>query len=213
MEELLRSACANIDTDDRFLFFESKNLKQGVFEFYTAFQNIRNVDGPENINFCVVNEASVTMMFLIDLDGSLKPSTISTSGPSTLLASDGGQLSAFVNPGKCVNIAVGCYTYCADVCFRSMRYEVNAINAVNPTLKVCRRDNRSICTNFPGGRRGTEPLTFMAHVPVGFLYDAVFVDGNGVELTVPNVSQEVEPSLCPSGGVFGVTLYTSMPKA
>jgi hypothetical protein len=153
------------------------------------------------------------MMYFIDLDGSLKPSQVSTAGPATLLGSSSGQLTTFVNPSKCTSVAAGCYSYCADVCFRSMRYEVTIIDKVNPMLKVCRRDNRSICTKFPGGQRGDETLAFIAHLPVGTLYDAVFVDGNGVEFAASTVNEFVEPSLCPSGGTFGVQLYAAMPKA
>ena len=153
------------------------------------------------------------MMYFLDLDGSLRPSEVSTPGPATLLASASGQLTTFVNPSKCTNVALGCYSYCADGCFRSMRYEVNIVNKVNPMLKVCRRDNRSICTQFQGGQRGDETLAFIAHLPVGSLYDAVFVDGNGVEFAVSNANEIVEPSLCPSGGTFGVQLYAAMPTA
>ena len=152
-------------------------------------------------------------MYFLDLDGSLRPSEVSTPGPATLLASASGQLTTFVNPSKCTNVALGCYSYCADVCFRSMRYEVNIVNKVNPMLKVCRRDNRSICTQFQGGQRGDETLAFIAHLPVGSLYDAVFVDGNGVEFAVSNANEIVEPYLCPSGGTFGVQLYAAMPTA
>ena len=94
-----------------------------------------------------------------------------------------------------------------------MRYEVNIVGKVNPRLKVCRRDNRSICTQFQGGQRTGETLAFLAHLPVGTLYDAVFVDGNGVEFAAANVNEIVEPSLCPDGGNFGVRLYATMPTA
>ena len=153
------------------------------------------------------------MMYFIDLDGSLKPSQISTPGPSTLLASDSGQLTAFIDPSKCSSVALGCYSYCSDVCFRSMRYEVNIVDKVNPMLKVCQRDNRSMCTQFLGGQRKGETLAFLAHLPVGRLYDAVFVDGSGVEFAAANVNEVVEPSLCPDGDNFGVQLYATMPAA
>jgi hypothetical protein len=190
-----------------------QNLKQGLFEFYTAFKNVKNTDGPDKINFCAALADGIKMMYFIDLDGSLKPSQVSTPGPATLLASDGGQLTTFVSPSKCTNVALGCYSYCADTCFRSVRYEVNIVGKVNPMLKVCRRDNRSICTQFFGGKREGETLAFIAHLPVGQLYDAVFVDGSGAEFTAANYQEFMEPSLCPTGGTFGVQLYNVMPKA
>jgi hypothetical protein len=193
--------------------FTLQTLKQGLFEFYTSFKNTKNTDGPDSINFCSALAGGIKMMYFIDLDGSLKPSQVSTSGPATLLGSNSGQLSTFVDSSKCTNVAAGCYSYCTDVCFRSMRYEVSIVNKVNPTLKVCRRDNRSICTQFPGGQRSGETLAFIAHLPVGRMYDAVFVDGNGVEFAAAAVTENVEPSLCPSGGIFGVQLYSSMPRA
>jgi hypothetical protein len=173
---------------------------------------VKNIDGPESINFCVVNQ-DITMMYFIDLDGSLRPSTVTTQGPSTLLANNNRQLINFVDRSKCTDVTIGCYSYCANTCFRSMRYEPIIVGKTNPMLKVCRRDNRSICSLFPGGQRGDEPIAFLAHLPVGNMYDAVFVDGQGIEFAATSVLEEVEPSLCPIGGIFDVKLYASMPKS
>jgi hypothetical protein len=190
-----------------------------MFEFYTSFEKMKNTDGADSINFCIVNQTAFESLYLIDLDGTLRPSSLVNTprGASTLLANDNRQLDRFVSPtaAKCQSVPAGCYQYCPDTCFRSMRYEAYINKPTNPKLKVCLRGNNSLCSLFPAGRRTTtDPWTFTAHLPEGQLYDAVFVDGsNGTEFSAPAVLQEVEPSLCPPGNsTFNVTLYSSLPK-
>ena len=80
----------------------SQTLKQGLFEFYASFQGITLQDGVESIDFCIVQEEEFDMVYVVDIDGSLRPSSVSTRGPSTLLASDDRQLLKFVDTAKCV---------------------------------------------------------------------------------------------------------------
>jgi hypothetical protein len=176
------------------------------------------LDGPDSINMCIVNQDVFKMVYIIDLDGTLRPSNNTTTttpgGPATLIANDDMQLERLVTPHtKCTRVSAGCYKHCINTCFRSVRFEaVIPSNLVQPMIKVCRRGNRNLCSLFPGGRRAvTEPLTFTVHLPVGNLYDGVFVHGNGTEFVVPSLLQELEPSLCPGNDIFGVTLYGSLP--
>jgi hypothetical protein len=178
---------------------------------------MKNTDGADSINFCIINQPAFQSMYFIDLDGSLRPSSVAAPrGASTLLANDDRLLDRFINPATtCTSVAAGCYQYCPNVCFRSMRYEAYIDSVTNPKLKVCLRGNYSVCSLFPAGRRATtDPWTFMAHVPDGQLYDAVLVDGTSLaEFTVPSVLAEVEPSFCPAGSsAFDVTLYGSLPR-
>ena len=181
---------------------------------------MKNTDGADSINFCIINQPTFQSMYLIDLDGTLRPSSIAAAprGASTLLANDDRQLDRFVSSSnKCTTVAAGCYQYCPNTCFRSMRYDAfTTVTSAPPQLKVCLRGNRSVCSLFPAGRRATtDPWTFTAHLPDGGLYDAVFVNATtGAEMAVSTngVVQEVEPSLCPPGSAtFNVTLYTSLP--
>lgn len=179
---------------------------------------MKNTDGADSINFCIVNQPVFQSMYLIDLDGTLRPSGVAAPrSASTLLANDDRQLDRFVNPAitTCTSVSAGCYQYCPNTCFRSMRYEAYINTVTNPKLKVCLRGNKSVCSLFPAGRRATtDPWTLTAHLPDGQLYDAVLVDGTTLaEFSVPSVLVEVEPSFCPAGSsAFNVTLYASLPK-
>jgi hypothetical protein len=180
---------------------------QGVFDFYTSFKRMKISDGSNSINFCIINEDEFSMLYLIDLDGSMKPSTsVKTTGPSTLVGSDDGRLLKFVDSSKCTAVEIGCYSYCADTCFRSMRYEVAIPNDQNYILKVCLRNDKTQCTTFDKGRRGdVGNWTITAHLPVGKAYDAVFLNAKGIE-TNPSFTQFVEESFCTAGSIFNVTI-------
>jgi hypothetical protein len=183
-----------------------------LFEFYSSFQGMNVRDGVESIDMCIVNRDDFKMVYIIDLDGTLRPKNVSTQGPSTLVASDNRELLAFANITKCTDVIKGCYQYCAETCFRSMRYSVTGNGQESYQLKVCRRDDRSKCALFGGGRRGTVgPHTYIAHLPAGFQYDAVFLDGSGQQITATTVLGEFEPTFCPTGAVFDVTLFGSLP--
>ena len=164
-------------------------------------------DGANSINMCVVNTVEYDLLYLIDLDGTLRPNTAVAPTVSTLVASDNQMHLKFVDPVKCVANTVGCYSYCHDTCFRSMRYYVEGPGQADYKLKVCSRSDHSRCSLFKGGRRGdVGSHEFTAHLPAGQLYDAVFLDGLGVEIVPLKVKEVVEKTFCTSG-MFEVKLF------
>jgi hypothetical protein len=188
-----------------------QTLKQGLFEVYTTFSGIRV--NPNTINMCIVQEEMFDMVYINNIDGSMRPSTVTTASPSSLLASDNQVLSTFLNRSKCTDVPSGCYQYCTDTCYRSMRYSIAGTNPETYQLKVCQRDNHSKCVLYGGGRRQeVETLTvFTAHLPIGLAYDAVFLNANGLEITPSSVTSQYEPTFCSMDARFEVTLYPNMP--
>jgi hypothetical protein len=168
-------------------------------------------DGANSIDFYIINEEEFSMLYFIDLDGSMKPSTaIEPTGPSTVIGSDDGRLLTFVDTSKCSYVESGYYSYCIDTCFRSMRYEVDIPNNANYTLKVCLKDDTTKCTTFDKGRKGdVGNYTFTAHLPVGKVYDGAFFNEKGIQ-TNPAFTQFEEESLCPTGSVYKVDIVRDM---
>lgn len=168
-------------------------------------------DGADRIDMCLVNDIEFKMLYIVDLDGTLRPSAVTTPAPSTLVASDNGELLKFVDTSKCTNVTAGCYQYCSGSCFRSVRYNVIGIGQESYQLKVCLRNDYSRCSLFSGGRRGTSgPNTFIAHLPVGSVYDAVFLDGFGQEIAPTVESSAYEESFCGVNDAFDVALYPTL---
>lgn len=191
-----------------------QTLEQGQFELYTSFQGVTLKDGADSMSFCAADDAGIDTVYLIDLDGGLRPSSVSTSGRATLV-SNGPQIQKFVDLSKCTAVTAGCYSYCRDTCFRSVRYEVAASGSEKYMLKVCKNGDSSNCALFAGSRRSnspnsSEPRTFIAHVPVGMTYNAVFLDNTGQAIQVPSVLAQYENSLC-AGGEFAVYLDGTLP--
>ena len=145
------------------------------------------------------------MIYVSDSDGSLGPSTMLRQAPSTLLASDSDKLLAFVNVTNCVYVRAGCYNYCKNTCFRSVRYSYEGVGQENLTLQVCKRDDPTLCTTFPGGRRGDRGAhAYIAHLPVGGTYVANLLDSSGAEITSGTLNESYEPSSCPAAAVFNI---------
>jgi hypothetical protein len=89
-----------------------------------------------------------------------------------------------------------------------MRYEVDIPNNANYTLKVCLRDDTTICTTFDKGRKGDEGnFTFTAHLPVGKEYYGVFLNENGIK-SYPAFTQYEEESFCPTESLYNVAIVT-----
>ena len=164
-------------------------------------------DGPDSVDFCVVNEDAHRMVYTIDLDGSLNPTTlINTARESTIVGSDDGRIFTFVDTSKCTKVEAGCYTYCFDTCFRSMRFDLDVPDTEEYSLKVCVRGDRSKCTTFDGGRReNAHSYTLVAHLPVGNAYDAIFVSSDGSQATPP-FQQSVEQFFCSNDRLFEVVI-------
>lgn len=164
-------------------------------------------DGPNSIDFCIVNELEHSMVYTIDLDGSMKPTAvIETTGASTLVGSDDGRLLEFVDTSKCTEVETGCYSYCSNTCFRSARFDVTGQDTEEYSLKVCLREDHSRCTTFYGGRRfATHGYSFTAHLPVGNTYDAIFVSADGNKAS-PSFQQSMEVFFCPPDSLYDVAV-------
>jgi hypothetical protein len=146
---------------------------------------------------CVINEDEYDYLYFIDLDGSFRPNTSITASVSTLIASDNKAHTRFLDGVTCIDNAAGCYSYCPNVCFRSVRYVVTGPGQASYKLKVCRADDSSRCSLFKGGRRGTSgPHEFTAHLPPG-KYTAVFLDSTGQVITPTTVVGSLEHTYCP----------------
>lgn len=156
---------------------------------------------------CIVNLPEFDFLYLIDQDGSFRPNKSVPAAVSSLVASDNKEHLKFLDPSKCTDNAEGCYSYCQNTCFRSMKYYVQGTGQATYKLKVCSRSDHTRCSLFKGGRRGTTgPHEFTAHLPSGGLYDAVFLDSTGKEITPTSVTEVVELTFCPAG-TFEVTLF------
>jgi hypothetical protein len=168
-------------------------------------------DGVNTIDICVINDEFHDFVYLIDLDGSFRPDLLVPPTLSTLVASDSKKHMTFVDVSKCTDNTVGCYSYCHDTCFRSMRYLVEDTEQANFTVEVCSRINPSLCSTFKGGRRGNVgPHEFTFHLPIGQEYDAIFINRLGMEVTPSKVTQSIEKTFCPQGE-FSVTLKSLSP--
>jgi len=195
----------------------AQNIKQGQFELFTSLERVSLDAGSDSVSFCDAERDGIDSAYIIDLDGSLRPSAMSTTSISTLI-SNGAKMQNFVDPEKCIEVSEGCLKYCRDTCFRSVRYEVEPDGTEEYKLKVCKDTDSSDCSQFEWGRRengnpggNLEPRTFIAHVPVGYAYNAVFLDDDDEEVMPSSVLEKYEESLCPSGK-FSVKLVDRLPE-
>jgi hypothetical protein len=199
------------------IHMDNNTLKDGQFELYTLFQGVKLTDGYQSIDFCSTDTAGIDTVYLLDGDGSLSPPSVKPKGMSVLL-SNGPDIQRFVTVSKCTKVDYGCYTYCPDTCYRSTRFEIQGEGTDNYKLKVCKRGDLSTCAFFYGSRRENanaggylDPRTFIAHLPTGGAYDAVFLDNAGLEIAAPQLLQEAEKSFCSSSDYFDLKLYEKLP--
>jgi hypothetical protein len=190
----------------------AKTLKQGIFETMSTFQNIKLPNGPAIIDMCIINNPEFDMMYINDLNGDMRPNsmTVSSTAAATIIASENNELLKFVDTRKCVAVPTGCYSYCRDTCFRSLRVQVTGPNVARYKMQVCvRGSSPANCILFKAGSRaGTDTEhTIMAHLPVGLIYDAVLIDGNTGRPVVPtSQAAYFEENVCGTSRRFGIAL-------
>lgn len=172
------------------------------------------MDGaPESINLCDANNARTPIddIYFVDQDGSLAPPSLTQkpSGYSTLMF-NGENIRRFTNNQLCSTVEGGCYTYCRDTCFQSVRIEVDPQGTENLALEVRRRGHGGTAV-FRGARRAngnrgaaSEPRTFIAHLPTKEFYNARFINRNGMEVRPTVRSIEYEDSLCSKDDNFQI---------
>jgi hypothetical protein len=157
-------------------------------------------DSGDRIDFCRADAAGIRDIYLIDLDGSLRPAgSAATSGTATLISDEPNMLN-FVDSSMCT-MQDNCYSYCRGTCFRTVRYQVEPAGSYQ--LKVCPRNSNSNCI-FLNGRANTNdptfakrPREFVAHLPSGKTYDATIVTTSGVATWPSFVVPYYDNPLCP----------------
>lgn len=188
------------------------NIEENQFEYYSAFRNVNLRDGSASINFCDADKLGITTAHFVDLDGSLRPPGVEPNRASTLVGTS-AELNRFVDSSKCTAIENRCYSYCADTCFRSIRYETPGTTMNGFVLKACKANDSSSCSTFQASRRGpTDPRSFVAHLPVGDNYNLYFMSGLGEKKDPPPGGFfRYDFNVCPpDSGDFSVT-YDGQP--
>jgi Hint module len=184
-----------------------------MFDHYTTMRGIMFDDiGISKIDFCRADKVNVDDIYLTDLDGSLKPSTVATvTSPSSLISLRPNMLQ-FVDRTKCMNVTDKCYSYCQDTCFRGILYEVDPSFTMNFTMKLCQISNPMVCITVPGHRNTPDPFSalrlryFAANVPMG-QYEAIFLDSTGQVSWPSFVRQLVTDVTCPKLGTHTITMF------
>jgi hypothetical protein len=190
------------------------NLEENQFEQFATFRNIHLEDGVNKIDFCLAEDAGIDTVHWVDYDGSFRPPNTAQPTEASTVLSNGPDIMRFVDRTKCTVNTNGCYSYCRNTCFRSVRYEIKGTSMDGYLLKACRKNDSLNCSIFQGSRRGpTDPRTFLAHLPVGNSYNLVFLDKSGREVTTTSELKEIPvASLCPaSSGTFVVDLVAKLP--
>lgn len=146
-------------------------------------------EGPSLVDMCLVDTATFDMLYINDMNADFRPASMNFAlGTSaTLIASDNNELLKFVNPSKCVLVPEGCYSYCRDTCFRTLRFEI--LGLASWKVKLCLQGSApSLCVLYKAGRRGGAEYTIMVHAPVGQSYSATIVDKEG-KTVVPKLQK------------------------
>jgi Hint module len=190
-----------------------------MFDHYITVKDIR-VDAAMGgtttsmIDFCRTDEQGIDDIFITDLDGSLKPSTVvpTVTSASTLISLQPNMLQFINDKTKCTNVPEKCYSYCRDTCFRGIVYEVDPSFTTSFTLKLCQVSNPNTCIIVPGYRNTPDPYIagrtriFPANLPIG-QYNAIFLDQNGQVSWPTFVRQSVPDVSCPIVGTHTITMF------
>lgn len=176
-------------------------------------------DDKASLSFCDLTGSDIETVYLIDVDGSLSPPGMES--PFSVLLSNGPNIQKFTDPSNCIEVQSGCYTYCKNTCFRSIRYEIEGPQTEGFELKLCDSDDPQDCAFFFDSRRVNnnrnghlDPRTFIAHAPVGRNYEATFLTNTGAVYRPSDLKIVLEENFCPVElGTFSISLdgFTNPP--
>jgi hypothetical protein len=183
-----------------------------MFDHYTNVNGVVFDDlGVSKIDLCRADKEGVDDIYITDLDGSFKPSTVPNVTSASSLISFQPNMLQFVDVTKCTNVTDKCYSYCRDTCFRGILYEVDPSFTTSFTLKLCKESSPNKCINVPGYRNSPDQYIanryryFPAHLPIG-QYNAMFQDSKGQEAWPSFVRQLVTDVTCPIFGTHTITM-------
>jgi len=173
------------------LNFEEQ-VESKMFDYFVTLQNIQIENKANWIDFCSAEKEGVTDIFVIDSDSSLKPSSVSFEGTSSLISRT-EEMSAFIDKSKCTDVDEHCYSYCPDTCLRRVTYLIDPADTENYKLRVCDKSDTTKCIEvsgnyyyeYKGGSLNTLKNTislksryFAVSLPKREAYTAVFLDEN-----------------------------------
>jgi hypothetical protein len=178
-----------------------------VFDSFTTLEGISFESSGDRIDFCLADAAQIRDIYVIDLDGTMRPAGSAISTGSATLVSDEPNMLSFVDASKCTLRQDNCYSYCRGTCFRTVRYQVEP--AGNYRLKVCSARSTGNCIFLTGRTRSDDPTfakrlrEFVVHLPSGTTYDATFVTSAGVATWPSFADVSYDPALCPEAFQVG----------
>jgi hypothetical protein len=178
-----------------------------MFDSYTTMTNVTflNSTKTSSMDYCRTLLNNVKDVYITDLDGNLKPTSLMGSvikTPATVVSLQSGMLQ-FLDTTKCTNVPSECLSYCQDTCFRGIVFEVDPSFTENFTMTICAKTNPSNCVISPGRRRTDNKLLeddsryFAAYVPLGE-YTAIFKDEFGQESFPSFARKLITDVTCPN---------------
>jgi len=158
------------------------------------------------VDFCDAQTAGVSSLYIIDLDSSLRETSSSFSGTSSIVAGS----NPFVLTDRCIPSPDHCHSYCEDTCLRTVTFAIDPANTQDYKLKICDVDS-DICVELDGRywyyEDTTELRTMMRNTQADRLryfsialpkgsYTATFLDDSGA-VVWPSFADEIyEEAIC-----------------
>ena len=209
---------------------EADDPWSGNFNYWTTFERIAIKDSDSPLYFDMIQAVnnSYKSVYLVDLDSSMKPSSSSAKGTSSVIANS-NEMKAFIDRNRCTSVQSGEYLYCERTCLRSVTFAVDPGRDENIELKIRRtaptrknqhyEGSKDVLTheNFDRHERAMTEMEvlryYTAALPPG-QYTAIFVNGKTGENQWPTfVETIIDPALCSNTfDSSDVTLHVPKPR-
>lgn len=188
-------------------------IREGTFDYFTSLSQVQVEESTTVVDFCDAELAGVSSLYIVDLDSSLRQTSSTFSGTSTIVAGS----NPFALTDRCTPSPDHCHSYCEDTCIRTVTFAIDPANTEGYTLKAC-DDISGICAELDGRywyyedkteletmMRNTrsDRLQYFAIALLNGAYTATFLDAEGKETWPTFVDTIYEDAICDEALVEG----------
>ena len=165
------------------------DTRTGQFDAFTSIQGITLDNTSETFDMCSAQGNDVDDIYVTDLDGGLRPGNAKTKHVTSTIFGHTSLTLDLLNTSNCQEDSLRCWTYCPNICVRTVQLQIDPAGTERYTVKACKVSDSSACISASGFRWADsfdalsyDPRVFTLQLPAGNAFTVKVLNGSGAEV-------------------------------
>jgi len=205
---------------DSAVFWADDEVRRQSWDYWTTLEDSKVEGASEGYiaNFCRAVNVGILDSYIIDKDSAFGDAFGSSiEGSSTIMTytNTNKKMQSFVEPTLCHDYPENCYSYCENICLRTVTFRVDPALSDKTKLKICKKDdpqNRcEIFNSWYNTNTGDRFRIFSPVLPAGS-YVAKFLNELNQSIWPRGLNITYETDMCDEGGLLEGNVELTVPE-